>query len=171
MFRKAEATDIERIAEIQTLAWHAAYASILDKAIMEQYSLDTFVHLWQERFETGHHQVYLYVSDSGSDVVGFCRICEPGSDSKPPANFGELSHLYLDPQKTAKGYGHQLFSFALTTLKVSYKGMLLWTLEHNERARAFYERHGMYTDGVRRDDPEALGEGIYEVRYVLPFES
>ena len=49
--------------------------------------------------------------------------------------------------------------------------MFLWTLEKNVRARRFYERQGMTADGARKDEPEWLGEGVYEVRYVLPFES
>jgi len=47
--------------------------------------------------------------------------------------------------------------------------MFLWTLEDNLNTRAFYERHGMLADGARKDEPDWLGEGVFEVRYVLDF--
>ncbi|WP_372833795.1 GNAT family N-acetyltransferase, partial [Pontibacterium sp.] len=87
-----------------------------------------------------------------------------------PSGYGELYHLYLSPSCIGKGAGHKLFAHAIEHLKSKgAQGMLLWTLDGNGPAKAFYERHGMLLDGGRRDDPEWLGPDVYEVRYCLPF--
>ncbi|MEM7736829.1 MAG: GNAT family N-acetyltransferase [Deinococcota bacterium] len=169
-FRRAEITDIPRIAEIQTLAWHTAYRDILPKNILEQSDRDSFLALWQERFQAGHHDVHLLVDDQDYQTVGFCRTADSKAVGSALSGYGELTHLYLDTEKLAKGLGYKLFAFALDHLKaLNYEGMLLWTLEQNQRARRFYERQGMTTDGAQRDDPAILGEGIFEVRYMLSF--
>lgn len=68
------------------------------------------------------------------------------------------------------GKGSELFDYARTKLiAAGYDGMLLWTLEDNARARQFYQNRGLQLDGAKHDDPEWLGEGVYEVRYVLSF--
>ena len=136
---------------------------------MMQSNLDSFFILWQERFQAGHHDVFLLVKQD-NQVLGFCRTCDAKQSHNTLSSYGELSHLYLDPEKTARGLGRKLFAFAKSHLRnLNQKGTLLWTLEQNERARKFYEKQGMTTDGARRGNPEALGEGICEARYVLPF--
>lgn len=50
-----------------------------------------------------------------------------------------------------------MFAHAIDHLKSKGdKGMLLWTLDGNGPAKAFYECHGMLMDGGRLDDPEWL---------------
>ena len=167
-FREAEQADLPTIARIHSEAWHEAYRDLIANDVMARITPAARLASWQQWFEESNHQVIL-LTEHGQ-TLGFIRLCPAGPVADPPENYGELSHLYLDPNAIAKGHGHQLFVHAKRTLEMSgYAGMLLWTLEGNLRARRFYERHGMQPDGARVDEPDWLGPGVYEVRYVLPF--
>ena len=167
-FRNAEQADLPTIARIHSEAWHTAYQDLIAPDVLAGVTPATRLVSWQRWFEDGNHQVILLIEHG--QTVGFIRLCPARPVADPPENYGELSHLYLDPDVIAKGHGHQLFNHAKRTLQSGgYTGMLLWTLEGNMRARRFYERHGMQADGAREDEPDWLGPGVYEVRYVLPF--
>ncbi|HMB92503.1 MAG TPA: GNAT family N-acetyltransferase [Rhodothermales bacterium] len=168
MIQEAHTSDLPRIAEIHVAAWHHAYRSILSKELLDRVTVSARLARWKRSFKEGHHTIYLLKDDH--QVWGFCRICKARPLNNPPPDYGELTHLYLDPAHIATGQGHNLFMFAVDRIRQQgYAGMLLWTLERNTRARRFYEQHGMSLDGARRDEPAWLGEGVYEVRYVLPF--
>ena len=56
----------------------------------------------------------------------------------------EVKKLYVDCFFESKGIGGKLLEFAIKSFDVRY----LWALEKNERALAFYERHGFHYEGV-----------------------
>lgn len=169
-FRDAQPADLAAIARIHSDAWHAAYRDLIAADVLARVTPATRLAAWQQWFSDADHRVIVLVDDNR--ILGFIRLCPPRLIASPPPNYGELSHLYLDPSVIAKGYGHALFDHAKRTLEsCGYAGMLLWTLEGNRPARRFYERHGMHTDGAREDEPDWLGPGVYEVRYILPFNA
>ena len=168
MIRKAKESDLPRIAEIHAEAWHAAYRDIISNEILARVTPQSRLESWSNWFKDGQHE--LYVSDQNRETVGFACLSDARPIANPPAGYGELTHLYLDPTALSTGLGHELFVFAEECFRSRhYSGMLLWTLEDNANARRFYERHGMHTDGVTQDEPAWLGEGVYEIRYLLPF--
>lgn len=168
MFREALKTDLPQIAKIHSDAWHAAYEDLIDPRILIRVTPESRLSSWKEWFQAGNHNVMLLIE--ADEILGFIRTCPTRPVARPPAGYGEMTHLYLDPNIIAKGYGHQLFEQAKQMLaNAGYLGMILWTIEGNVRARNFYENHGMKTDGARVDEPAWLGEGVYEIRYVLPF--
>lgn len=166
--RPAERADLTDIATIHALAWHAAYAGLIDHEVLGGVTPESRLAVWQRWFDTEHH---LHVCCDGADTVGFIRVCPARDHLQPPRDFGELTHLYLHPSRRATGLGHRLFEFAVELCRAGgYDGMLLWTLEGNAGARRFYESHGMIRDGARADDPDWLGPGVYEIRYQLRFD-
>lgn len=168
MFRKAQESDLLRIAEIHVAAWHYAYQAIIDEAIFQQVTVASRHAIWKKWFRAGKHDTHLMIVDS--QIVGFCCTCAARALHKPPKNYGELTHLYIEPSMVSTGLGFRLFEFSKQRLQSkSYRGMLLWTLEDNARARRFYEMQGMQADGARHCEPEWQGEGVFEVRYTLPF--
>ena len=168
MIRLATNLDIPRIAEIHTLAWHEAYAGIVDQAILATITKEARQATWTEWFK--HTDQDVHVLESASEINGFTRVSPPykGADDLP--DYGELSHLYQLPSVIGTGVGHRLFEHAKQLIVHDGRtGMFLWVLEKNSRARKFYERHGMVADGERKDEPDWLGEGVFEVRYALKF--
>ena len=169
MIRPATHLDIPRIAEIHALAWQEAYADIIDPAIMATITKEARQEAWTEWFT--HTDQTVHVLQTGNEISGFTRVSPPfkGADDLP--DYGELSHLYQHPSAIGTGIGHHLFEHAKQLITHTGKtGMFLWVLEENSRARTFYERHGMLADGQRKDEPDWLGEGVFELRYALKFE-
>ncbi len=170
MIRPAREEDLPRIAEIHANAWHFAYSDIIPARILGQITPEARLPVWKEWFSEASYDITVYVENR--TTIGFTLTCPARNVANPPHNYGELSHLYLDPRVVGQGIGHILFQEATTQLQSkSYEGMLLWTLEKNAIARDFYESHNMRHDGVRQDEPDWLGPGIYEVRYLLHFAS
>lgn len=166
--RAATEADIASIARVHVAAWHAAYANLVSAEVLANVTLESRLAAWNEWFQTEAQRISVLENDGRT--LGFTRICPARDRANPPRNYGELTHLYLDPSVISTGAGAQMFAHAKSALQEDgYVGMLLWTIEGNTRARSFYESHAMEFDGTRDDQPEWLGEGVYEVRYLLAF--
>lgn len=70
----------------------------------------------------------------------------------------EIRELYVDWFFQGQGIGAELIEFAVNQFSVSF----LWTLEKNEDAIRFYQRHGFY-----RTDTKKLEEGTTEYLCLL----
>ncbi len=68
---------------------------------------------------------------------------------------GKLDQLFLAPEHKGIGVGEALFTEAKRLMP---DGFTLWANSANDRARAFYERHGMTLVelGPRPDKPEQI---------------
>ncbi|MEQ9450824.1 MAG: GNAT family N-acetyltransferase [Pseudomonadales bacterium] len=170
MIRPARESDLPRIAEIHAEAWHYAYSNILSSRVLATITPEARLPVWKEWFAEDSYDISVYLDQN--KPMGFILICPAREVATPPPNYAELSHLYIDPKHIGHGVGHLLFQEAVSQIQSKgYEGMLLWTLEHNTVAREFYESHNMEHDGTRQDEPEWLGPGIYEVRYLLKFSA
>jgi len=162
--------DLPQIAKLHFLAWLEAYSDLVHPDILNAVTVESRLSAWKNWFEPGNQD--LHVLQHENKIRGFIRTSPARNRKDPPANFAELTHLYLHPSKLSSGSGHRLFQFATSICEgKGYIGMLLWTIEGNTRARRFYEAHGMRADGARDDEPDWLGEGVYELRYLLPFHA
>lgn len=72
----------------------------------------------------------------------------------------ELNDLYVRPGQQGKGIGRALLEKAK---ELSSGELQLWTFQRNDRARAFYERHGFVA--VEMTDGEGNEEREPDVRY------
>ncbi len=57
----------------------------------------------------------------------------------------EVEKLYVEPAFQSRGIGAQLLNFAIKEKKSEF----LWVLEYNEKATAFYQRHGFTLTGEK----------------------
>ena len=71
----------------------------------------------------------------------------------------EVRRLYVEPVLQGQGIGAALLDYAVRELGV----IRLWALEKNERAIAFYARHGFFPNGEKK-----LEEGTEE--YLIRLE-
>jgi GNAT superfamily N-acetyltransferase len=130
--RRATATDAPTLAALQEEASRVAVPHVYPP---ELYPFPT--EAVQERWRR-------FTADDGWAVLagddGFAAV-------RPPW----LEALYVHPSAWGTGVAATLHDAAVAELRAQgVTGARLWTLERNERARRFYERHGWRPDGTSR---------------------
>jgi ribosomal protein S18 acetylase RimI-like enzyme len=165
--RPATVADAEAIARVHVATWQAAYAGLLpaDYLAAMSDSVAQRAERWRTTLSTADATV-LAVDADGVDaaVVGFLHV-GPSRDEGASDDIGELHSIYVDPAHWAMGLGSALHDAGLAALLAGgHESATLWVLDTNQRARAFYERHGWSPDGsiLQR---EIGGVTVTEVRY------
>jgi GNAT superfamily N-acetyltransferase len=96
---------------------------------------------------------FTLVVELGGEVRGFCHVARLDADAE-----ATVGALYLEPGDLRAGVGSALLGAALGRLRdAGHADVVLWVLEENHAARAFYERFGFVADGARErfeDAPE-----------------
>ena len=88
-----------------------------------------------------------FVADDDATVVG---VVLAGPDPADP-NCGHVARLYVRPDRWGRAVGTTLYARAIAYLReAGYSEATLWVLEHNLRARSWYERLGWRPTGERK---------------------
>ncbi|GAA2862366.1 N-acetyltransferase [Actinoplanes cyaneus] len=141
--RELTPADIDPVAAVHVRSIQASYAGLLPDGHLA--TLDPAVFAGRRRATLGQPGRHTVVADRDGVLVGHAGV---GPDREDPAA-GELYSIYVDPGSWGTGAGRLLFLAARRILAADgYSEMRLWVLAGNERARRFYERAGMTTDGV-----------------------
>lgn len=128
--RRAQASDLVRIAEIEIFNYRLNFYPIFKDDLF--YFGELQVPNLMERYQNASDSFFVY--DDGV-VKGFVQVC--GS---------EVRKLFVEPVLHSHGIGAKLIEYAVTQLHAN----TLWALEKNERAIAFYERHGFHRTDDRK---------------------
>jgi GNAT superfamily N-acetyltransferase len=91
----------------------------------------------------------VWVEEQNGRIVAFAGVSP-----------GWLDHLYVDPEEQNAGIGSALLDHAK---QLQPDGFQLWTFQHNDGARRFYERHGFVV--VERTDGAGNMEKEPDARY------
>jgi ribosomal protein S18 acetylase RimI-like enzyme len=188
--RPATAADEPIITQIRRETWFAAYAQIIDPAIIERV---TAPRAGPSGGPQPDRTSLVAVASPGADVAGAGVIVgyasfgpersvasaasvgsggSGGSGAKPgaltPAGLagetGEMYTLYVAPEHWSTGAGRALTDATLDGLRAAgYQRVVLWTLTENARARRFYDKAGFALDGAT-NVLAALGK-VEELRY------
>lgn len=164
--RQATQADVEAIATIHVAAWRATYRGILPDSLLDGLQVSQRALLWSGWISG--EGVHTLLACRDAKILAFSRLSSPRPIASPPRSSAEITHLYVDPGEQGHGAGRKLLDEALRIAKQEgYRIALLWTLEQNHRARAFYERYGFLPDGAQHTDPDYLGNDALEVRYQI----
>ena len=146
MIRRARLADAEALAALQVRTWHHAYGELADPDTMP--GVAERLEVWRDRLG-GAERYDTFVFDQDGRLAGFVSA---GADRDGEPHTGEVYAIYVDPAAQGAGVGSALFEHAVGVLRAAgHERAVLWTLEANGLARAFYERHGWAADGGRRD--------------------
>jgi GNAT superfamily N-acetyltransferase len=156
--RIATGDDAEWIESIRVRSWQVAYRHVFPPADLD--ALPVNGSLWRQRLETPPAGWATFVAETADGVVGFTSV----GPSRDEDGVGELYAIYVDPDAWSTGAGRALIERAEEQLRSEYDVALLWVLEDNPRARAFYERAGWAPDGDWKAE-ERFGVRAVEVRY------
>lgn len=136
--RHAEPGDALAIADAHRAAWSHAYTGVIPfrtlRAMMERRNVK-----WWQRAIRGSTSIL--VLDVGGTIAGYATLGLNRAPALPQE--GEVYELYLRPEYQGIGLGKRLFGEARRMLgSLGCRGVVVWTLEENERAVHFYRLTG-----------------------------
>jgi len=161
--RPAQTADIEAIQHVARTTWHATYDDIIgsdavDEQVDEWYA-DAVV-----RDGIIDSDTATPVATVDDTVVGYAVA---GQREDADADCASLHAIYVHPDHWGAGIGSRLFETVADRLRDrDFEHLHIRVLADNDRARAFYERHG-YT-GTDRRQIELAGATPDEVVYEGP---
>ncbi len=140
--RRAGLDDLEQAARVRAVAWQQAFRGLLPDAMLDGFADSAWtarlIAEWRELIGAGG-TVWLAV-DPDHQIIGVAQS-QPDDSPDAPAPV-RLSKLYLLDR--AKGTG---LATRLLDRTVGRGPAYLWVLDGNERAQAFYRKHGFEFDG------------------------
>jgi ribosomal protein S18 acetylase RimI-like enzyme len=139
MIRRGTPADIEAIAELYERSF-ATLAFLPVLHTIEEHRL------W---FAKVLERDELWVYEEDGAIVGFMML---GDEI--------LEYIFLEPRVFRRGIGTALLDLAKQRRP---GGFTLWTFQQNERARVFYERHGL--EEIQLTDGEGNEEKTPDVQY------
>jgi ribosomal protein S18 acetylase RimI-like enzyme len=173
--RPEEPADAEAIASVHVRTWQAGYAGIMPDEVLARLNVQAWA---QRRRDVGtadpEHPFTTLLAQRDDAIVGFTTF-GPYRNNQDRDDldhtYGEIVTMYVDPTQWGTGVGRALMSAGLAGLAGrGWREIRLWVLADNERARRFYERAGLVTDGERSTyELQRSGGrpplGLVEVRY------
>ncbi|MEM7142761.1 MAG: GNAT family N-acetyltransferase [Actinomycetota bacterium] len=162
--RELTRDDAAGIARVHVRAWQAAYAGLVDQAVLDGLTVEARTAEWRDVWLATPNEGTRLVAEVDGETVGFVV---GALESAYTSGCGEIYSIYLDPDHWRGGIGTALFTRAIAELRADAPiPLVLWVLEGNDPAIAFYERHGWRGDGGRKDEP--LGASVApHLRYRL----
>ena len=132
MIRRARTDGLNRIAEIEVFNYRLQFYPIFrsDEFYFGELQVPNVAKRYADSLED------IRVWDDGV-VKGFILV-----------RSGEIKKLFVEPVLQGQGIGAKLLSYAVEQEKARF----LWALEKNERAIAFYRRHGFHPTQHRKPE-------------------
>jgi GNAT superfamily N-acetyltransferase len=143
--RQAGYADLEGAARAKALSWVESLGDLLPEDTLARQldpgRLSRTVAIWQDVLEAGGY-LWVVVGDEG-EIMGVAAA-DIGRDVDAPTPL-ELTVIYLRQEAQGSGVADALLKTAIGDAPA-----YLWVLAGNERAYAFYRRHGFAPDGATR---------------------
>ena len=146
--RAAVVGDAEALTELHLDCWDDAYTGLVPQPLLDQRRADvaTGVAKWREILGQDDPT---WLADRAGHLVGFASA-GTGRDNDVDMEL-ELKALYVRAGSWGTGVGS-----ALLWQSIADRAAYLWVLVGNERAIAFYQRHGFALDGTEDEHDEGL---------------
>ena len=136
--RRAEPRDAVAIASVHLEAWRGAYAGIIPHKALTSMINRRGVDWWANAIRCA---ATVLVVEIGGVIAGYATIGRNRARELPQQ--GEIYELYLRPEYQGIGLGSRLFAAARRRLADhGLKGLVVWALEENDNALAFYAGAG-----------------------------
>lgn len=152
--RKAEPNDAGAIADVHQTAWQGAYAGIIPHRALNVMISRRGRDWWANAIRRA---ASVLVVEIGGEIAGYATIGK--NRARELRQEGEIYELYVRPEYQGIGLGTRLFDAARERLAAhGLRGLVVWALEDNDNAVAFYESSGGkdIAEGVEIFDQKAL---------------
>ncbi|HEX2404074.1 MAG TPA: GNAT family N-acetyltransferase [Acidimicrobiia bacterium] len=151
-------SDAPGVARVHVASWQRAYPGLINQAFLDSMDVASRTESWRRILRQTRGRV-LVAEDDGV-IDGFCAV-GPSTEE----DWGEVYAIYLDPDRWGQGVGRALLAAGERALLDDGQWQaLLWVLDRNVRARAFYERQG-WVPGKPIRIENIGGVDVNEARY------
>jgi ribosomal protein S18 acetylase RimI-like enzyme len=167
LVRRALPADARAIAEVTVRGWQAAYRGLMPAEFLDGLSVAGRELAWRSRLESDEEGAApAWLAERDRHVVGFVASGPPRDEDMPP-HAAEVYAIYVVPEAWRGGVGRSLLETAVGHWRShGVTTVVLWVLEDNAPARAFYEATAWEPDGGRQQ-LEIAGTSLTEIRYRL----
>jgi GNAT superfamily N-acetyltransferase len=164
--REARPSDARAIAEVSVASRRWSYRDLIAEPDLEALSVEDATADFAEGLAELPSGAAVFVAELTRRVVGYAYVL-PSPDADIPAGTFELGSLYVTEEVAGTGVAQALMDATIERARAARQGILtLWVRRENGRARRFYEKRGMRTDGTERRRPhDVLPTEMNEIRY------
>jgi len=165
--RAATRDDADAITDVQVASWRAGYAHVFPESVLYDEEFDVVRRrFWTNwRFAPGH-RVAVAADHELARIVGFSSYGPERERARGFTGRGELWAFYLHPDAWGGGAAAELMEFTETRLLAEgFEIAVLWVLEDNPRARAFYDKFGWTPSGMTATFDDYSEVSAPEVEY------
>jgi ribosomal protein S18 acetylase RimI-like enzyme len=149
--RWATVEDARAIAAVHIASWRAAYRGILSDRTLDELTLDGRERDWRGWLAEGGERQHTLVAERDGVIEALCTVELPSREEDEPEDVAGIPALYAHPDAFGRGAGPALTDAAIEVVRDrDCREAILWMLDGNRRAQAFYERHGWRRDGGAR---------------------
>lgn len=139
--RLANRSDAEAIADVHNRSRAEAYRGLIaDDILLGEDHTYALAQEWKDFFTQPAEGTRVAVAEVGSQIVGFAYA----HPAVGPAAI-ELHNLYMLEKAKGTGAAAMLLDAVIEPGEPAF----LWVAEWNERAQAFYRKHGFEFDGAQ----------------------
>ena len=164
--RAAAPADLDAIARIHTAARSAYYrGAVPDDVLADPEAAARRRRILSQRMHDPRCTVLC--AEAAGELAGFAILGPPLDQPAPDPAIGELRQIHVSPAQWRQGIGSELHNAcvqAWRTASVRTGQVDVWA--DNQRARAFYARHGWRPSGGRRPGP--AGTDYLRLRLAIP---
>jgi GNAT superfamily N-acetyltransferase len=163
--RAAAPPDASAMAALHLRAWRATYAGLIPDEFLAGLTVEAREARWRHSLtapEVAPGERVILVAEEAGIVVGFVAAGHARGDDE--LGMGEVYAINVDPPAWGRGAGRSLLTAATAALDARFATSILWVVERNPRARAFYERAGWSPDGKTKTESYG-GADVNNFRY------
>jgi len=161
-FRVAGPDDAEGVARAHVDGWQWGYRGLMPDSYLDGLDWADRLDRWRATLrDPGPTRTHVAVADGL--ICGLVHSGPVRDDDLVPVSFHEVYSLYVSAVAAGTSAGARLLVLGVEGAPPTSPGTVVWVLEGNLRARAFYERHGFVLDGASKDY-EWCGVRLSDVR-------
>jgi len=110
--------------------------------------------------------IFTVVGEEDGRIVGFGTLRAAVDADLQGVRVAEMPTLYLHPSFWRRGWGNALCAaIEAEAVRQGYDTLVLWVMEMNDGARAFYASRGFVEDGAEKTDTAPEPTTLKALRY------
>lgn len=139
-YREASGEDCAAIASLHAESWRFAYRGEYRDEFLDGDVVADRLAVWEQRFREPSDDQYVVVAEAESGLVGFA--CVYGGEDARWGSLLDNLHVHRDHYRHRTGTRLVAEIAKWCLAHHPERGLFLWVLASNGRARSFYERLG-----------------------------